>query len=52
VGAVLSGALPGRTAPEQVTLFKSLGMAAEDLAAARLILQRAAERDLGAKVAF
>jgi ornithine cyclodeaminase len=52
VGAVLSGALPGRTAPEQVTLFKSLGMAAEDLAAARLILQRAAERDVGAKVAF
>ncbi len=52
IGAVLSGALAGRGSPEQVTLFKSLGMAAEDLAAARLILQRATERDLGVKAAF
>jgi ornithine cyclodeaminase len=52
VGAVLSGAVAGRRSAEEITLFKSLGMAAEDLAAARLILSRAAERNLGAKVAF
>jgi ornithine cyclodeaminase/alanine dehydrogenase-like protein (mu-crystallin family) len=52
VGAVLSGALPGRRSPEEITLFKSLGMAAEDLAAARLILTRAAERGLGVAAPF
>lgn len=52
VGAVLSGAVPGRRAPEEITLFKSLGMAAEDLAAARLILQRAAERGAGVTAPF
>lgn len=35
------GKVPGRTAPDQVTLFKSVGTALEDLAAARLLMQRA-----------
>jgi ornithine cyclodeaminase/alanine dehydrogenase-like protein (mu-crystallin family) len=52
VGAVLSGAVPGRRSPEEITLFKSLGMAAEDLAAARLILARAAERGAGVVAPF
>jgi ornithine cyclodeaminase len=52
VGAVLTGALQGRRSPEEITLFKSLGMAAEDLAAARLILKQAEERGLGVKAAF
>jgi ornithine cyclodeaminase/alanine dehydrogenase-like protein (mu-crystallin family) len=52
VGAVLSGAAQGRRSAEDVTLFKSLGMAAEDLAAARLILNRAAERGLGVTAGF
>lgn len=52
VGAVLAGGLAGRRSAEEVTLFKSLGMAAEDLAAGRLILARAAERDLGVVVGF
>lgn len=34
IGEVLSGALPGRTSPEEITLYKSLGHAAQDLAAA------------------
>jgi ornithine cyclodeaminase len=52
VGAVLSGAVAGRRSPEEITLFKSLGMVAEDLAAARLILKRAAERGLGVAAPF
>jgi ornithine cyclodeaminase len=47
LGDVLLGQTPGRAAPEEVTLFKSLGLAVEDLAAVRLIRQRAAETGLG-----
>ncbi|NOT08471.1 MAG: ornithine cyclodeaminase family protein [Gemmatimonadales bacterium] len=43
LGDVLLGKIPGRTSGEQITLFKSLGLAVEDLAAAHHVL-RAAER--------
>ncbi|MDP3489559.1 MAG: ornithine cyclodeaminase family protein [Phenylobacterium sp.] len=32
IGEVLAGAKPGRTAPDQITVYKSLGHAAQDLA--------------------
>jgi ornithine cyclodeaminase len=35
------GLVPGRKAPEEITLFKSVGTALEDLAAARYALERA-----------
>jgi ornithine cyclodeaminase len=35
-----SGRAPGRTAPDQITLFKSVGTALEDLAAAQLAYER------------
>ena len=38
---------PGDASPEEVTLFKSLGMAVEDVAAAHLAYERATERGLG-----
>lgn len=41
IGAVFAGAAPGRTSPDQVTIYKSLGVIAQDLAAARLILAKA-----------
>jgi alanine dehydrogenase len=47
LGEVASGALAGRTSPEEVTVFKSLGMAVEDIAAAHLAYVKAAERGLG-----
>jgi len=37
----------GRTSRDQVTIFKSLGMAVEDMAAAHLAYVRATERGLG-----
>jgi ornithine cyclodeaminase len=40
LGGVLMGAEPGRDSPQDVTLFKSLGLAIEDLAAARLIYDK------------
>jgi ornithine cyclodeaminase len=36
---VLTGALPGRTAPEQVTIFDSVGFALEDFSALRYLLR-------------
>ncbi len=47
LGDVAAGRAPGRTSPAQVTIFKSLGLAVEDVAAAALIYQRACERGLG-----
>ncbi len=41
LGELLLGQVPGRTSPEQITLFKSLGIAIEDLAAAHHILRKA-----------
>jgi ornithine cyclodeaminase len=39
---LVSGEVAGRTSPADITLFKSVGTAIEDLAAARLLLQIAA----------
>src|SRR5438034_1291600 len=39
IGAVVSGADPGRRTAEEITLFKSVGVAVEDMAAAALVLQ-------------
>jgi len=47
LGEVVLGRIAGRTAPDEVTLFKSLGMAVEDVAAAHLAYVKAAERGLG-----
>ncbi len=40
VGEVLGGRIPGRQSADQITLFKSLGLAVEDLAAAHYIYER------------
>jgi alanine dehydrogenase len=50
IGEVLTGVLPGRRSAEEVTLFRSLGLAIEDLAAARLVAERAIERNVGVEV--
>jgi ornithine cyclodeaminase/alanine dehydrogenase-like protein (mu-crystallin family) len=47
LGAVASGAAPGRTSDEEVTLFKSLGLAVEDVVAAGLAWRRARDRGFG-----
>jgi ornithine cyclodeaminase/alanine dehydrogenase-like protein (mu-crystallin family) len=43
VGEVVSGAKPGRQSDEEVTLFKSLGLAVEDVATAELVHRKALE---------
>jgi ornithine cyclodeaminase len=47
IGEVLLDRVPGRTSPQDITLFKSLGLAVEDLAAVRLIYGKAVEQNLG-----
>ena len=48
IGEVLAGKAPGRGAPDEITLFKSLGIAIEDLAAARYVYdKRQSERGVG-----
>ena len=47
LGDVLLGRLAGRTAPAEVTIFKSLGLAIEDLAAADLVLRKAEAGNVG-----
>jgi len=47
LGEVALGTVAGRTSSDDVTIFKSLGMAVEDVAAAHLAYIKAAERGLG-----
>ena len=41
IGEVVSGARPGRESEDEITLFKSLGAAVEDIAAADLVYKKA-----------
>jgi len=50
IGEVLSGARAGRTSPEEITLYKSVGVAVMDAAAAALVLRAAAETGAGTNV--
>jgi ornithine cyclodeaminase/alanine dehydrogenase-like protein (mu-crystallin family) len=52
LGDVLIGAHPGRTSDDELTVFKSLGLAVEDLAAAELVVRRAREQGAGVEVEF
>jgi ornithine cyclodeaminase len=50
LGEVAAGRAVGRAGPEELTLFKSVGNAAQDLAVGALALARAAELGLGVEV--
>jgi len=50
LGEVLLGRIPGRTSREDITLFKSLGIAVEDLAAAHLVYRRALAAGAGVAI--
>jgi len=45
---VVSGTKAGRTNPQEITLFKSVGLGLEDVAIAKLVYERAIERKMGA----
>ena len=47
LGEVLAGVRPGRTSPQQITLFDSVGVGAQDLAIADLLVREARSRGVG-----
>ena len=52
VGEILIGEKSGRTAADEITLFKSVGLAVEGLASARYLYDRAVELNEGSWVEF
>jgi ornithine cyclodeaminase len=52
LGELLAGKVDGRTSDDGLTVFKSMGIAVEDLASAQLCVSRARERGIGVEVDF
>ncbi len=52
LGTLLRGEESGREDEQQLTLYKSLGIAVEDVAAARFVYQRAVEQGVGEETTF
>lgn len=52
LAAVVTGRAPGRTRPEEITLFKSLGLAIEDMAVAARVYARALAEGRGERLPF
>jgi len=52
IGELISGARPGRTSPDQITLYKSVGVAVQDAVAAHLVLEAAEQRGVGREIAI
>jgi alanine dehydrogenase len=50
LGELVSGARPGRRTADEITLYKSVGVAVQDAAAAALVLERARERGVGVEI--
>jgi alanine dehydrogenase len=52
LGQLVTAAVAGRTSRDEITLFKSVGMAIEDVAAARELYARALAQGRGARVEY
>jgi len=50
IGEILAGAKPGRTSADEITLYKSVGIAIQDVATAQLVYRKALERNVGTNV--
>ena len=50
IGEVLAGTKPGRTSASEITLYKSVGIAIQDVATANLVYHKALERNVGTNV--
>ncbi len=49
---VAAGRVQGRPSPDSITLFESMGVALEDIAAAQLVYRKAVERGMGQELPF
>ncbi len=50
IGELVTGSHPGRTSDDQITLYKSVGVAAQDAVAAQLVLAAAIEQGIGLNI--
>lgn len=50
IGELVLGRVPGRSSRDEITIFKSLGMAVEDVVAADLVFRRASESGAGTEL--
>ncbi|HMF50642.1 MAG TPA: ornithine cyclodeaminase family protein [Candidatus Saccharimonadales bacterium] len=50
IGEVLAGTKPGRTSSDEVTLYKSVGIAIQDVATANLVYHKALKQGVGTTV--
>jgi len=50
LGEVITGKKPGRTSKEEITLFKSNGLAIQDAATAKLVYDKAREQSVGTEI--
>lgn len=50
LGELVAGTRPGRTSPDQITLYKSVGVAVQDAAAVALVVAAARERGIGTQL--
>jgi len=50
LGELVSGVKPGRRSEHEITLYKSVGVAVQDAAAAALVLKAARERSIGKEI--
>lgn len=50
VGELISGARPGRSSAEQITLYKSVGVAVQDAVAASVVLDAARKQGIGERM--
>ena len=50
LGEIVAGLKPGRETPEEITFFKSVGVAVQDVAAANAVLKAARKMNLGTEI--
>jgi ornithine cyclodeaminase/alanine dehydrogenase len=52
LGDVILGRIPGRTSAEEITLFKSVGLAIQDMSSAKAVFDEAIRRGIGTEYQF
>lgn len=52
LGEIIAGTRPGRTSPDQITLYKSVGVAVQDAAAAALVVSLARAQAIGEDISL
>ena len=52
IGDIITGKIPGRTSDSEITVFKSVGISAQDVAVGKLVYDRALEKGIGQDIDF